>query len=47
MKAAFLSVCWLYLAIVLVLYIRKIVGRSMKAALGRELALEALLMAVW
>jgi putative transposase len=42
MKAAFLSVCWLYLAIVLVLYIR-----SMKAALGRELALEALLMAVW
>lgn len=38
---------WLYLAVVLDLYVRKVVGWSMKATLGRELALDALLMAVW
>lgn len=38
---------WLYLAVVLDLYARKVVGWSMNAALGRELALDALLMAVW
>jgi len=38
---------WLYLAVVLDLYARKVVGWSMKATLGRELALDALLMAVW
>lgn len=38
---------WLYLAVVLDLYARKVVGWSMKASLSRELALDALLMAVW
>ncbi|MGE8450294.1 MAG: IS3 family transposase [Pseudomonadales bacterium] len=38
---------WLYLAVVLDLYASKVVGWSMKATLGRELALDALLMAVW
>ncbi|WP_422098433.1 IS3 family transposase [Variovorax sp.] len=38
---------WLYLAVVLDLYARKVVGWSMKPTLGRELALDALLMAVW
>lgn len=38
---------WLYLAVVLDLYARKVVGWSMKATLGRVLALDALLMAVW
>jgi putative transposase len=38
---------WLYLAAVLDLYSRKIVGWSMKAILAKELALEALLTAVW
>lgn len=38
---------WLYLAAVVDLYSRKIVGRSMKPTLNRELALDALLMAVW
>ena len=38
---------WLYLAVVLDLYARKVVGWSMKATLGRELALDVLLMAVW
>ena len=46
-ESGFLSICWLYLAAVLDRYIRKIVGWSMKGALGRELALEALLRAVW
>jgi putative transposase len=38
---------WLYLAVVLDLYARKVVGWSMKATLAKELALDALLMAVW
>jgi len=38
---------WLYLAAVMDLYARKIVGWSMKPTLARELALDALLMAVW
>lgn len=38
---------WLYLAVVLDLYARKVVGWSMKASLSRELVLDALLMAVW
>lgn len=38
---------WLYLAVVVYLYARKVVGWSMKATLSRELALDALLMAVW
>ncbi len=38
---------WLYLAVVVDLYARNVVGWSMKATLSRELALDALLMAVW
>ncbi|WP_092312075.1 IS3 family transposase [Pseudomonas saponiphila] len=38
---------WLYLAVVLDLYARKVVGWSMKPTLGKELVLDALLMAVW
>jgi len=38
---------WLYLAVVVDLYARKVVGWSMKPTLSRELALDALLMAVW
>ena len=38
---------WLYLAVVVDLYARKVVGWSMKASLSEELALDALLMAVW
>ncbi len=38
---------WLYLAVVLDLFSRKVVGWSMKPTLGRELALDAVLMAVW
>ena len=38
---------WLYLAVVLDLYSRRVVGWSMKPTLARELALDALLMAVW
>jgi putative transposase len=38
---------WLYLAVVVDLYARKVVGWSMKPTLARELALDALLMAVW
>ena len=37
---------WLYLAVVLDLYSRKVVGWSMKPTLARELALDALLMAL-
>jgi putative transposase len=37
---------WLYLAVVVDLYSRKVVGWSMKPTLARELALDALLMAV-
>jgi putative transposase len=38
---------WLYLAAVLDLYSRKIVGWSMKPTLARGIVLDALLMAVW
>ncbi|WP_207907341.1 IS3 family transposase [Paucimonas lemoignei] len=38
---------WLYLAVVIDLYARRVVGWSMKPTLSRELALDALLMAVW
>ena len=37
---------WLYLAVVVDLYARRVVGWSMKPSLSRELALDALLMAV-
>jgi putative transposase len=38
---------WLYLAVVLDLFSRKVVGWSMKPTLARELVLDALLMALW
>jgi len=38
---------WLYLAVVVDLYSRKVVGWSMKPSLARELVLDALVMAVW
>ena len=38
---------WLYLAVVMDLYARKIVGWSMKPTLACELVLDAVLMAVW
>ena len=38
---------WLYLAVVLDLYSRKVVGWSMKPTLAREIVLDALLMAIW
>jgi putative transposase len=38
---------WLYLAVVVDLYSRKVVGWSMKPTLAKELVLDTLLMAVW
>ncbi|WP_180297169.1 IS3 family transposase [Klebsiella pneumoniae] len=38
---------WLYLAVVIDLFARNVVGWSMKPTLSRELALDALMMAVW
>jgi putative transposase len=38
---------WLYLAVVMDLFARKVVGWSMKPTLAKELVLDALLMAVW
>jgi putative transposase len=38
---------WLYLAVVMDLYSRKIVGWSMKPTIAREIVLDAILMAVW
>ena len=38
---------WLYLAVVIDLYSRRIIGWSMKATLAKEIVLDALLMAVW
>ena len=38
---------WLYLAVVMDLYSRRIIGWSMKPTLARELVLDAILMAVW
>ncbi len=38
---------WLYLAVVMDLYSRRIIGWSMKSTLAQEIVLDALLMAVW
>lgn len=38
---------WLYLAVVVDLHSRRVVGWSMKPTLARELVLDALIMAVW
>ncbi len=38
---------WLYLAVVIDLFARNVVGWSMKPTLSRELTLDALMMAVW
>ena len=38
---------WLYLAVVMDLYSRKIIGWSMKSTLAKEIVLDALMMAVW
>jgi len=38
---------WLYLAVVIDLYSRKVIGWSMKATIHRDIVLDALLMAVW
>lgn len=42
-----IQVGWLYLAIVVDLYSRKVVGRSMQSRITKELVLNTLLMAVW
>ena len=38
---------WLYLAVVLDLFSRQVIGWSMQSRIDRELAIQALLMAVW
>ena len=38
---------WLYLAVVLDLYSRKVIGWSMQPSLARKIVLDALMMAVW
>lgn len=38
---------WLYLAVVVDLYSRKVVGWSMKPTLAKEIVIDALMMAVW
>jgi putative transposase len=38
---------WLYLAVVMDLYSRKVIGWSMKSTLAKEIVLDALLMSVW
>jgi len=38
---------WLYLAAVMDLYSRKVIGWSMKPSLSKEIVLDALLMSVW
>ena len=38
---------WLYLAVVIDLYSRKVIGWSMKPTLAKEIVIDALLMAVW
>lgn len=38
---------WLYLAVVLDLFSRKVIGWSMKSTLSKEIVLDAILMAVW
>lgn len=38
---------WLYLAVVLDLFSRKVIGWSIKSTLAKEIVLDAILMAVW
>ena len=38
---------WLYLAVVIDLYSRKVIGWSMKSSLARSIVIDALMMAVW
>lgn len=38
---------WLYLAVIIDLYSRKVIGWSMKPTLAKELVVESLMMAVW
>lgn len=38
---------WLYLAVVLDLYARKVIGWSMKPTMAKDLVIDALMMAVW
>jgi putative transposase len=38
---------WLYLAVVLDLFSRRVIGWSMQSRITREIVLDALLMAVW
>ena len=38
---------WLYLAVVLDLYSRKVIGWSMKPTFAKDIVLDALLMAIW
>jgi putative transposase len=38
---------WLYLAVVIDLYSRRVIGWAMRSTLARELVLDAILMAVW
>ena len=38
---------WLYLAVVLDLYSRKVIGWSMKPTLAKDIVVDAILMAVW
>jgi len=38
---------WLYLAVILDLFSRKVIGWSMKSTLAKELVMDAILMAVW
>jgi transposase InsO family protein len=39
--------CWLYLAVVLDLFSRQVIGWSMSSRIDREVAMNALLMTVW
>lgn len=38
---------WLYLAVVMDLYSRKVIGWSMKATMAKEIVIDSLMMAVW
>lgn len=38
---------WLYLAVVLDLFLRQVIGWSMGSRIDRDLAMDALLMVVW
>ncbi|TOH09965.1 IS3 family transposase, partial [Vibrio parahaemolyticus] len=38
---------WLYLAVVVDLFSRRVIGWSMKSRITKELVLDALLMAIW